>query len=53
MAHHRWLIFFQFGESGKSEGHDLKKLNFLLKEEHIQVRTRKPMKSMQSIESES
>ncbi|XP_053126084.1 dnaJ homolog subfamily C member 10 [Hemicordylus capensis] len=37
LAHHRWLIFFQFGESGKSDGHDFKKLGFLLKAEHIQI----------------
>ncbi|XP_061464264.1 dnaJ homolog subfamily C member 10 [Rhineura floridana] len=37
LAHHRWLIFFQFGESGRSDGHDLKKLNYLLKAENIQV----------------
>uniref|UniRef100_A0A670HY99 DnaJ homolog subfamily C member 10 n=1 Tax=Podarcis muralis TaxID=64176 RepID=A0A670HY99_PODMU len=37
LAHHRWLIFFQFGETGKSDGHDLKKLSYLLKAENIQV----------------
>ncbi|XP_042301946.1 dnaJ homolog subfamily C member 10 [Sceloporus undulatus] len=37
LAHHRWLIFFQFGQNSKSEAHDLKKLGFLLKEENIQV----------------
>ncbi|KAL8183573.1 UNVERIFIED_CONTAM: DnaJ subfamily C member 10 [Gekko kuhli] len=36
VAHHRWLIFFLFGESGKSNDHDFKKLSFLLKAEHIQ-----------------
>ncbi|XP_008113693.2 dnaJ homolog subfamily C member 10 [Anolis carolinensis] len=37
LAHHRWLIFFQFGQNSKSEAHDLKKLGFLLKAESIQV----------------
>ncbi|KAJ7345566.1 hypothetical protein JRQ81_001516 [Phrynocephalus forsythii] len=37
LAHHRWLIFFQFGQTSKSGAHDLKKLPFLLKAEHIQV----------------
>ncbi|XP_053265409.1 dnaJ homolog subfamily C member 10 isoform X2 [Podarcis raffonei] len=37
LAHHRWLIFFQFGETGKSDDHDLKKLSYLLKAENIQV----------------
>ncbi|XP_048341465.1 dnaJ homolog subfamily C member 10 [Sphaerodactylus townsendi] len=37
VAHHRWLIFFLFGESGKSNDHDFKKLGFLLKAENIQV----------------
>ncbi|XP_020663430.3 dnaJ homolog subfamily C member 10 isoform X1 [Pogona vitticeps] len=37
LAHHRWLIFFQFGQTSKSEAHDLKKLRFLLKAEHTQV----------------
>ncbi|EMP26352.1 DnaJ like protein subfamily C member 10 [Chelonia mydas] len=37
VAHHRWLLFFQFGESDKSNVHEFKKLNFLLKDEHIQV----------------
>lgn len=38
LAHHRWLLFFQFGESDKSGVQEFKKLKFLLKDEHIQVR---------------
>jgi len=38
LAHHRWLLFFQFGESDKSNVQEFKKLKFLLKDEHIQVR---------------
>uniref|UniRef100_A0A663LRW8 DnaJ homolog subfamily C member 10 n=1 Tax=Athene cunicularia TaxID=194338 RepID=A0A663LRW8_ATHCN len=37
LAHHRWLLFFQFGESDKSNIEEFKKLKFLLKDEHIQV----------------
>ncbi|XP_075368751.1 dnaJ homolog subfamily C member 10 isoform X2 [Mycteria americana] len=37
LAHHRWLLFFQFGESDKSNVQEFKKLKFLLKDEHIQV----------------
>uniref|UniRef100_A0A8B9MEQ6 Thioredoxin domain-containing protein n=1 Tax=Accipiter nisus TaxID=211598 RepID=A0A8B9MEQ6_9AVES len=37
LAHHRWLLFFQFGESDKSNIQEFKKLKFLLKDEHIQV----------------
>uniref|UniRef100_U3FX44 DnaJ homolog subfamily C member 10 n=1 Tax=Micrurus fulvius TaxID=8637 RepID=U3FX44_MICFL len=37
VAHHRWLIFFQFGKNSKSDTHDLKKLSVLLKAENIQV----------------
>lgn len=37
VAHHRWLIFFQFGKNSKSDSHDLKKLSVLLKAENIQV----------------
>uniref|UniRef100_A0A8B9BLR2 DnaJ homolog subfamily C member 10 n=1 Tax=Anser brachyrhynchus TaxID=132585 RepID=A0A8B9BLR2_9AVES len=37
LAHHRWLIFFQFGENDKSSVQEFKKLKFLLKDEHIQV----------------
>ncbi|KAG8124850.1 hypothetical protein E2320_020123 [Naja naja] len=37
VAHHRWLIFFQFGKNSKSDTHDLKKLSVLLKTENIQV----------------
>uniref|UniRef100_A0A8C4JUP5 DnaJ homolog subfamily C member 10 n=1 Tax=Dromaius novaehollandiae TaxID=8790 RepID=A0A8C4JUP5_DRONO len=37
LAHHRWLLFFQFGEGDKSSVQEFKKLNFLLKDEHIQV----------------
>ncbi|KAJ7408231.1 DnaJ subfamily C member 10 [Pitangus sulphuratus] len=37
LAHHRWLIFFQFGEGDKSNVQEFKKLKFLLKDEHIQV----------------
>ncbi|NXF53348.1 DJC10 protein, partial [Oceanites oceanicus] len=37
VAHHRWLLFFQFGESDKSNVQEFKKLKFLLKDEHIQV----------------
>ncbi|XP_074071658.1 dnaJ homolog subfamily C member 10 [Macrotis lagotis] len=37
LAHHRWLIFFQFGKNENSNAHDFKKLRFLLKKEHIQV----------------
>uniref|UniRef100_J3SC38 DnaJ homolog subfamily C member 10 n=1 Tax=Crotalus adamanteus TaxID=8729 RepID=J3SC38_CROAD len=37
IAHHRWLIFFQFGKNSKSDAHDLKKLSVLLKAENIQV----------------
>ncbi|KAL7991581.1 hypothetical protein Chor_015837 [Crotalus horridus] len=37
VAHHRWLIFFQFGKNSKSDAHDLKKLSVLLKAENIQV----------------
>lgn len=38
LAHHRWLLFFQFGEGDKSNLQEFKKLKFLLKDEHIQVR---------------
>lgn len=38
LAHHRWLLFFQFGEGDKSNVQEFKKLKFLLKDEHIQVR---------------
>ncbi|NWR72393.1 DJC10 protein, partial [Centropus unirufus] len=38
VAHHRWLIFFQFGENDISSIQEFKKLKFLLKGEHIQVR---------------
>lgn len=44
VAHHRWLVFFQFGDSGKSDIPDLKKLTFLLKAEHIQVWRREHVK---------
>uniref|UniRef100_A0A8V0ZQ14 DnaJ homolog subfamily C member 10 n=1 Tax=Gallus gallus TaxID=9031 RepID=A0A8V0ZQ14_CHICK len=37
LAHHRWLLFFQFGENDKSSVQEFKKLKFLLKDEHIQV----------------
>uniref|UniRef100_A0A5F8H1A3 DnaJ homolog subfamily C member 10 n=1 Tax=Monodelphis domestica TaxID=13616 RepID=A0A5F8H1A3_MONDO len=37
LAHHRWLLFFQFGKNENSNVHDFKKLKFLLKKEHIQV----------------
>ncbi|XP_068052145.1 dnaJ homolog subfamily C member 10 [Anomalospiza imberbis] len=37
LAHHRWLLFFQFGEGDKSNVQEFKKLKFLLKDEHIQV----------------
>ncbi|KAF2987486.1 hypothetical protein EK904_002527 [Melospiza melodia maxima] len=37
LAHHRWLLFFQFGERDKSNVQEFKKLKFLLKDEHIQV----------------
>ncbi|XP_038607283.1 dnaJ homolog subfamily C member 10 [Tachyglossus aculeatus] len=37
LAHHRWLLFFQFGKSENSNVHELKKLKNLLKKEHIQV----------------
>ncbi|NXD83247.1 DJC10 protein, partial [Halcyon senegalensis] len=37
LAHHRWLLFFQFGDSDKSNVQEFKKLKFLLKDEHIQV----------------
>ncbi|KAJ7408036.1 hypothetical protein WISP_122767 [Willisornis vidua] len=37
LAHHRWLLFFQFGGSDKSNVQEFKKLKFLLKDEHIQV----------------
>ncbi|XP_027721736.1 dnaJ homolog subfamily C member 10 [Vombatus ursinus] len=37
LAHHRWLLFFQFGKNENSNTHDFKKLKFLLKKEHIQV----------------
>lgn len=38
MAHHRWLLFFQFGKNGNSDDPELKKLKTLLKNDHIQVR---------------
>lgn len=37
LAHHRWLLFFQFGENDKASVQEFKKLKFLLKDEHIQV----------------
>ncbi|NXG21149.1 DJC10 protein, partial [Grallaria varia] len=37
LAHHRWLLFFQFGEADKANVQEFKKLKFLLKDEHIQV----------------
>ncbi|NXR17573.1 DJC10 protein, partial [Cinclus mexicanus] len=37
LAHHRWLLFFQFGEGDKPNVQEFKKLKFLLKDEHIQV----------------
>lgn len=38
LAHHRWLLFFQFGQNENSNDPELKKLKTLLKNEHIQVR---------------
>ncbi|XP_071076775.1 dnaJ homolog subfamily C member 10 isoform X2 [Desmodus rotundus] len=37
LAHHRWLLFFYFGENGNSTDPELKKLKTLLKNEHIQI----------------
>ncbi|KAF6113484.1 DnaJ heat shock protein family (Hsp40) member C10 [Phyllostomus discolor] len=37
LAHHRWLLFFYFGENGNSTDSELKKLKTLLKNEHIQI----------------
>ncbi|KAF3824313.1 hypothetical protein GH733_008598 [Mirounga leonina] len=37
LAHHRWLIFFNFGKHENSNDPELKKLKTLLKNEHIQV----------------
>uniref|UniRef100_A0A8D0HRS0 DnaJ homolog subfamily C member 10 n=1 Tax=Sphenodon punctatus TaxID=8508 RepID=A0A8D0HRS0_SPHPU len=37
LAHHRWLLFFQFGANDKTSIHEFKKLSYLLKDEHIQV----------------
>ena len=38
LAHHRWLLFFQFGQNENSNDPELKKLKTLLKNEYIQVR---------------
>uniref|UniRef100_A0A8C6D872 DnaJ homolog subfamily C member 10 n=1 Tax=Moschus moschiferus TaxID=68415 RepID=A0A8C6D872_MOSMO len=37
LAHHRWLLFFHFGQNENSNDPELKKLKTLLKNEHIQV----------------
>ncbi|XP_069465703.1 dnaJ homolog subfamily C member 10 [Ambystoma mexicanum] len=37
LAHHRWLIFFTFGEDLKAGMPEYKKLKALLKRQHIQV----------------
>uniref|UniRef100_A0AAA9TBB8 DnaJ homolog subfamily C member 10 n=2 Tax=Bos TaxID=9903 RepID=A0AAA9TBB8_BOVIN len=37
LAHHRWLLFFQFGQNENSNDPELKKLKTLLKNEHIQI----------------
>uniref|UniRef100_A0A2K6SLF8 DnaJ homolog subfamily C member 10 n=1 Tax=Saimiri boliviensis boliviensis TaxID=39432 RepID=A0A2K6SLF8_SAIBB len=37
LAHHRWLLFFQFGKNENSNDPELKKLKTLLKNDHIQV----------------
>uniref|UniRef100_A0A8C3YFT1 DnaJ homolog subfamily C member 10 n=1 Tax=Catagonus wagneri TaxID=51154 RepID=A0A8C3YFT1_9CETA len=37
LAHHRWLLFFYFGNNEFSNDPELKKLKTLLKNEHIQV----------------
>uniref|UniRef100_A0A8C5URS2 DnaJ homolog subfamily C member 10 n=1 Tax=Microcebus murinus TaxID=30608 RepID=A0A8C5URS2_MICMU len=37
LAHHRWLLFFQFGKNENSNDAELKKLRNLLKNDHIQV----------------
>uniref|UniRef100_A0A8P0PE28 DnaJ homolog subfamily C member 10 n=1 Tax=Canis lupus familiaris TaxID=9615 RepID=A0A8P0PE28_CANLF len=37
LAHHRWLLFFNFGKHENSNDPELKKLKTLLKNEHIQV----------------
>nr|XP_033802076.1 dnaJ homolog subfamily C member 10 [Geotrypetes seraphini]XP_033802077.1 dnaJ homolog subfamily C member 10 [Geotrypetes seraphini]XP_033802079.1 dnaJ homolog subfamily C member 10 [Geotrypetes seraphini] len=37
VAHHRWLLFFIFGEDEKSDVLEYKKLKVLLKGEHIEV----------------
>ncbi|KAM6178966.1 dnaJ homolog subfamily C member 10 [Rhynchocyon petersi] len=37
LAHHRWLLFFNFGENKNSPDPELKKLKALLKNEHIQI----------------
>uniref|UniRef100_A0A673U3Q6 DnaJ homolog subfamily C member 10 n=1 Tax=Suricata suricatta TaxID=37032 RepID=A0A673U3Q6_SURSU len=37
LAHHRWLLFFNFGKHENSNDPELKKLKTLLKSEHIQV----------------
>ncbi|XP_045152176.1 dnaJ homolog subfamily C member 10 [Echinops telfairi] len=37
LAHHRWLLFFDFGQNQNSNDSELKKLKTLLKNEHIQV----------------
>ncbi|XP_072608209.1 dnaJ homolog subfamily C member 10 isoform X1 [Vulpes vulpes] len=37
LAHHRWLLFFNFGKQENSNDPELKKLKTLLKNEHIQV----------------
>ncbi|XP_062390184.1 dnaJ homolog subfamily C member 10 [Sardina pilchardus] len=36
LAHHRWLVSFTFGQTGLAS-HEYKKLNALLKDDHIQV----------------
>jgi DnaJ family protein C protein 10 len=38
LAHHRWLLFFDFGKNDNSNDPELKKLKALLKNDHIQVR---------------